>query len=333
MFFGEALAIVVALSWTATALFAEVGSKRMGSLPFNSVRMAMSLFFLVLTLWLTIGVPWPRFADGPTWGWLLASGAVGYVVGDYCLMQGYILIGSRFGQLLMTLSAPSAAITALLLLGEHMRPIAVIGMCVTIIGIAISILSKEQDGESCRDETLHSKFHLNLPAKGVVYGAMAGICQGVGLVLSKVGLQHYEASIVAQGLTLDAIPTAAILPIKLGVSMSFAATMIRAIIGLAGFLLMLRLMHPDTTLQLRRALGNRRAMLCTLASTIFGPFIGVSLSLLATQYTSAGIAQTLFALTPVIIIVPSVWFFHQRVTFREVVGAIISVAGASLFFV
>ena len=111
MFVGEIISLFVALSWTVTALFAEVASKRMGSLPLNVVRMTMSLSLLVLTLWLTMGTPSPRFADGSTWLWLLLSGVVGYVIGDYCLMQGYIYIGSRFGQLFMTLSAPTAAIT------------------------------------------------------------------------------------------------------------------------------------------------------------------------------------------------------------------------------
>lgn len=57
MFIGETISLFVALSWTVTALFAEVGSKRMGSLPFNTVRMTMSLVFLALTLWLLMGTP------------------------------------------------------------------------------------------------------------------------------------------------------------------------------------------------------------------------------------------------------------------------------------
>ena len=55
MFIGELISLGVAVSWTATALFAEVGSKRMGSLPFNTIRMTMSLLFLAVTLWLVMG--------------------------------------------------------------------------------------------------------------------------------------------------------------------------------------------------------------------------------------------------------------------------------------
>ena len=322
MFVGEIISLGVAVSWTATALFAEVGSKRMGSLPLNTVRMTMSLSLLLLTLWLTMGVPWPRFADGATWRWLLLSGVVGYVIGDYCLMQGYIYIGSRFGQLFMTLSAPTAALTGRLLLGEQMRPLAILGMMVTLSGIALSILSKQDNS-----------VRLRLPAKGVFFAAMAGICQGFGLVLSKIGLQHYDAAVVAAGVSQQAVPDGALLPLPLFLSIPFAATMIRAIMGLAGFFLLLAIFNRDWKEKLNHAVHDRKAMWCVFGATVFGPFVGVSASLLATQYTSTGIAQTLFALTPILIIAPAAWLFHQRVTLREVIGAAISVVGVCLFFI
>lgn len=322
MFIGEIIALFVAVAWTATALFAEVGSKRMGSLPLNTVRMTMSLILLVLTLWLTMGVPYPRYADGGTWGWLLLSGVVGYVVGDYCLMQGYILIGSRFGQLFMTLSAPTAALTGRLLLGERMGWLALVGMVVTLSGIAMSILSKKGD-----------HVDLGLPRRGVFFASMAGICQGFGLVLSKIGLQHYDAAIAASGADPQAAVEGALLPLPLFLSVPFAATMIRATIGLAGFFLVLRLFDRQWRQKLSHAVHDRKAMWCVFWATIFGPFVGVSASLLATQYTSTGIAQTLFALTPVLIIAPAAWLFHQRVTPRQIIGAVVSVAGVCLFFV
>lgn len=327
MFIGETISLFVALSWTVTALFAEVGSKRMGSLPFNTVRMTMSLVFLALTLWLLMGTPYPRFADGSTWFWLLLSGVVGYVIGDYCLMQGYIHIGSRFGQLFMTLSAPTAAITARLFLGEQLCPMAILGMVITLSGIAMSILAKDNASESSSH-----KVKLKLPAKGIFYASMAGIGQGVGLVISKIGLLHYEQSVLAAGLSVSEVPDGAILPLSLNISIPFAATMIRAYIGLAGFFLALVLFNKNGLAQLNRAVHDRKAMGCVLGSTIFGPFIGVSASLLATLYTSAGIAQTIFALTPILIIAPSAILFHQKVTVREVIGAVVSVIGVSLFF-
>lgn len=331
MFIGETISLFVALSWTVTALFAEVASKRMGSLPLNVVRMVMSLSLLAVTLWLVMGVPWPRFADGSTWLWLVLSGVVGYVIGDYCLMQGYIYIGSRFGQLFMTLSAPTAAIMGRLLIGEQMRPFAILGMCITLTGIGMSILSR-RDGATPDGERV-SHFRLKLPRRGVFYAAMAGICQGFGLVLSKIGLEHYYAALSAAGFDSHAPLTDALVPLPLYISVPFAATMIRASIGLIGFAMLLFLFEKNGREKLRHAVHDRKAMWCVFGATVFGPFVGVSMSLLATMYTSTGIAQTLFALTPILIIAPAAWLFHQRVTPREIIGAVVSVAGVSLFFI
>ena len=108
-YFGEILSVGVAVSWTATALFAEVGSKRIGSLQLNVIRMSLSLLMLGVTLWWFTGVPYPMYADSRAWFWLSLSGFVGYVLGDYCLFNAYVLIGSRFGQLFMTLAPIAAA--------------------------------------------------------------------------------------------------------------------------------------------------------------------------------------------------------------------------------
>ena len=116
-------------------------------------------------------------------------------------------------------------------------------------------------------------------------------------------------------------------------SVPFAATMIRASIGLVGFFVLLLVFNRDWQQKLSHAAHDRKAMWCLLGATVFGPFVGVSASLLATQYTATGIAQTLFALTPVLIIAPAAWLFHQKVTAREVIGAVISVMGVCLFFI
>jgi drug/metabolite transporter (DMT)-like permease len=131
--------------------------------------------------------------------------------------------------------------------------------------------------------------------------------------------------------------------ISLGVALSWTATALFAEVGskrmgslpfnTIRMTMSLLLLNKDGLAQLHHAVNDRKAMWCVLASTVFGPFIGVSASLLATQYTSAGIAQMLFALTPILIIAPAALLFHQKVTLREVLGAIISVVGVCLFFV
>ena len=307
-FVGEIISLVVAVSWTVTALFAEVGSKRLGSLQMNVIRMVLSLLMLGTTLWWFTGSPVPLYADGKAWFWLSLSGFVGYLLGDYCLFNSYIWIGSRFGQLFMTLAPPTAALFGWMLLGETLAWNALLGMLVTLTGIGISVLNK---GTS-------NKLSLKLPLKGVLFGIGAGVGQGVGLVLSKVGMTHYEMSIPAgEEMVADLMP--------------FASTFIRAVTGAIGFLIVMGMQKQFHTLV--TCVRDGKGMNAAVWATITGPFIGVSLSLMAVQYTEAGIASTLMALTPVFIIWPAHFFFGQKVTFKEVVGACISVIGVSLFFI
>lgn len=306
-YLGEILSLIVALSWTATALFADTASHRLGALSLNLIRMVLSLLMLSVLLWIGVGTPWPRFASGEAWFWLALSGVVGYVFGDYCLFNSYIVFGSRFGQLFMTLAPPTAGITGWLFLGEEMRWTSWLAMAVTLFGIGFSIIVRSG----------HS-FKLKLPLKGVLFGIGAGVGQGVGLVLSKIGLNHYEASIPA-----DAVASVTTL-------MPFAGTYIRAVAGLIGFFIILALRKELG--QVKTALHDRKGMTFATLTTFFGPFIGVSLSLMAVQYTHAGIASTLMALTPVLIILPYSLIHHQRVTFREVLGTLITIAGVAMFF-
>ena len=307
-YIGEIISLVVAFSWTITALFAEVGSKRLGSLQMNVIRMLLSLLMLGATLWWFTGSPYPLYADGQAWLWLSLSGFVGYLLGDYCLFNSYIWIGSRFGQLFMTLAPPTAALFGWILLGETLAWNALLGMLVTLTGIGISVLNK---GTS-------NKLSLKLPLKGVLFGIGAGVGQGVGLVLSKVGMNYYEMSIpVGEEMVTDLLP--------------FASTFIRAVTGAVGFLCLMGFQKQFHTLA--TSVRDFKGMNAAVWATITGPFIGVSLSLMAVQYTEAGIASTLMALTPVFIIWPAHFVFGQKVTFKEVIGACISVAGVSLFFI
>ena len=301
-YLGELISIGVAFSWTATALLSEFGSKRLGNLTLNVLRMGLALLFSMVMFWVVQGSPLPSGGTLEAYGWMLLSGLVGYVIGDFCLFQCYIIIGSRYGQLFMTLAPPSAALMAWATLGQEMNGMSIVAMLVTLVGISISVLGR---GE-------HHKVSLKLPLNGVLYAIAAALCQGIGLVLSKIGMDHYQTAAIPEWL----VP--------------FSANFFRCVAGIIGFGILLYL--REGVAPLREALHDRKGMAAATATTIFGPFMGVGFSLMAVQYTEAGIASTLMALTPIIIILPSYWLFHQKITWKAVVGAIISVIGVSLFF-
>lgn len=302
-YIGELISIGVAFSWTATALLSEFGSKRLGNLTLNVLRMALALLFSLVMFGVVTGSILPPGASAEAAGWMLLSGLVGYVIGDFCLFQCYIIIGSRYGQLFMTLAPLAAALMAWVTLGQRMSLMSIVAMLVTLAGIGISVLGRGT----------HHRLSLKLPLNGVLFAVGAAVCQGVGLVLSKIGMDHYE---VVAGMPDWLVP--------------FSANFYRCIAGIIGFLLLMYL--REGLAPLREALHDGKGLTVATATTVFGPFVGVGFSLMAVQYTAAGIASTLMAMTPIIILLPSRWLFHERITWRAVLGAVISVVGVSLFF-
>ncbi|MCK9483253.1 MAG: EamA family transporter, partial [Candidatus Marinimicrobia bacterium] len=61
--------------------------------------------------------------------------------------------------------------------------------------------------------------------------------------------------------------------------------------------------------------------------------LGVSLSLLAVQHTATGIASTIMAIVPVLIIPLAILIKKERTTLKEIVGAAIAVGGVSIYFI
>jgi len=307
-YIGEIISLGVACSWTIAALSSEVGSRRLGVFVMNVWRMLLALLFSVCLMWLTMGEPFPLYAGAEAWSWLLLSGVVGYFFGDWCLFNSYLTIGSRYGQLFMTLAPMFAALSAWVSIGQTLSAGSLIAMSVTIVGISISVLGRGN----------HHKFSIQLPAKGVLYGIGAGMGQGVGLVLSKIGLDHYTADVPV-----------AVLP-QVENYLPFGANLIRCLAGLFCFTIWLLVRGEGS--KMRTSIHNHKGMLAMLTAVISGPFVGVGFSLMAVQYTAAGIASTIMATTPILILLPSYYLFHQKITWKGFIGACISVVGVSLFF-
>jgi len=351
-YLGELISIGVAVSWTLSALFFEYAGKRIGSLIVNILRLIFAIFLMGGFLIIVTGSPFPQQADGATWFWMVLSGLVGFVFGDLCLFHSYLLITARFSQLLMTLAPPFAALFGWILLGEKLSLTGFLGMAVTLTGIAISVFRRGESmvaggsnlvvaaddksslsGDKSQiningstnqphiksirqsDGKPGKKLMLNISARGLILGICGALGQGLGIVLSKQGMNHYSLS--AQDVeVVKYIP--------------FAATQIRIITGVIGFALIIIL--SGRTGNFFTGLKDRKGSTATFIGSIFGPFVGVALSLMAVQYTNTAIASTIMATTPIIILIPYILIYKKKITPVEIFGAVLSVAGVSLFF-
>ncbi len=292
---GELAALGVALSWTITALSFEYASNRVGSLNVNLIRLPLAFLYLSIFCYFFRGNILPIDAGKHQWIWLSISGLVGFTFGDLFLFKSYTYIGSRFSMLIMTLAPPMAAIMGWFVFGEKLTYFSFIGMCLTIAGIIIVVNSHKDRA---------TKKFSKLSAKGILFAFFGSVGQSGGLILSKVGMQNYNA---------------------------FASTQIRIISGTVGFISIMFLMSRLKNIS--SALRNKDGMKGIIIGSVFGPFIGVSLSLYSIQRANTGIASTIMSIVPILIIAPSVFIFKQKIKTSEIIGAIMSVIGVSLFFI
>ncbi len=297
-YLGEIAALLTAVCWTVTAMAFESAGKRVGALSLNLIRLVIGLIFLAIYNAIFNDGFLPS-ASEYQWFWLALSGVVGFVLGDLFLFRAFILIGARISMLIMALVPPLTALIGWITLGEVLSGMEFLGMGLTLLGIVLVISTKLDLKKGGLGKTLKAG-PLVLGSLLALGGAVG---QAAGLVLSKKGMQDMNA---------------------------FEATQIRIMAGVVGFTLVITLFKRWG--HLLGALKDLKAMKFMTLGSFTGPFLGVSFSLLAVQHTDTGVAATLMALTPVMIIPPAILLNKERIKIIEIIGAIVSIGGVALFF-
>jgi drug/metabolite transporter (DMT)-like permease len=337
---GALAALATALAWTVTAMSFEYAGKRIGAFALNTLRLATGCVFLGAYGLVVRGSFFPFDAPLSAWLGLGASGLVGLVAGDLLLFQAFIDCGSRIAMLVYATAPAMTALLGFLVLGEKMALAGLAGMALTLGGIALAVLGRPgtetQAGsgiqaqakpaapqaaptpaDSRRAQAPHAQEQAHKPAqvaqarstgqrhrtRGILLAFGATLGQAVGLILGKSGAGNMDP---------------------------FAGTQIRVSIALAAFAIIVA--ASGTWRGLGRALRDKKALVSLGAGSFFGPFLGVSLSLLAVQKTSAGLASAIMSLTPILIIPPSVLILKEKTTARELAGSLLAVAGVFVLF-
>lgn len=299
-FLGETIAIGTVLCWTISVQFFEAATKRAGSTPVNIIRIGLAVLFFAVFLQFRDSQPIPL--DFPVRAWLLLSlsGVIGFFLGDIYLFKALVELGPRVAMLIHSLAAPTAAVIGWLFLGEQYLFYQWLGIAVTLSGVGLVIIEK-----SGTRPLSGKRQPRQITLIGIGYGLLAMVGQAVGMVLSKAGMQQDD-------LYLDA----------------FAATEIRALAAFICFVLFFSV--TGRWGNVRRAVEDRHALLMTTLGAFTGPFLGVSLALLALHYLATGVASTIFSLVPITII-PFAYFLHrEHVSLRALGGALIAVSGVFL---
>lgn len=296
-FLGELAALGTSFFFSVGPLYFTMASRIVGSVIVNRTRLLFAALIVMCIHWVIYGSPIPLGAPLDRWWWMGLSGFIGFTLGDAALFQAFVQIGARLTMLVFSVSPVLAALMAWLFLGEALNPIQWLGVIITVGGVVWTVGERQNEAE----DQSQRRYYL----VGIFLAFLGAVGQAGGLITAKLGLYGDFPAISAQVMRtgIGAI-TIWILPL-------------------------LRGQLQETITAFRE---NPRAIRNISLAVFLGPVFGVYLSLLAIQHAPVGIASTLMALPPIILIPIDHFFMKEKITPRALIGTIIALVGVAILF-
>ena len=294
-FLGEIAALATSFFFALTALIFAATGRMVGSQVTNRVRLLFALVYLVFLNLILFREPLPFSADGSRWVWLGLSGIIGLSLGDTFFFQSLVSVGPRLGSLLLSLAPIFGSLIAWVFFGETLTLLQITGIVLALAGIGWVVLSHEEPPDTPHGDT----------RRGVLFGILAGLGQAVGLVFSKQGM--------------------------FGEFSPFQANVIR-ILAAVIFTWVWTALERKAGATFTALRAKPRVIWLIALGALAGPLLGVVASLYAVQHTEIGVASTLMALPPVIVLPVSYFVFKEKIGWQAVAGTILAIAGVAVLF-
>ena len=294
-FIGEIAGLATSFFFAITAIiFASVG-RMVGSQVTNRFRLLFALFYLVILNLILFHEPLPFSAGSPRWLWLSLSGVIGLSLGDAFLFRSYVAVGPRLGSLLLSLAPIFGSIIAWIFFGETLTALQILGILLALAGIGWVVTSHKEEANTPKGHT----------REGIIFGVLAGLGQAVGLVLSKQAMAGGFSPFQANAIRMLA-----------AVIFTWAWTAVEGQIS--------------STVETIR--NHPKALQWIAFGAVIGPVLGVSSSLLAVQHAEIGVASTLMALPPVIVLPISYFVFKEKIGWQGIAGTFLAILGVAVLF-
>lgn len=302
-FIGVNFALLATLSWSFCIFPFTQAARRLGSVSLNHFRLLLAVCILgVASFSLRTADFISLFSNDylDAWLWLGLSGIIGLTIGDHFGFAMYAILGARVGSVLTTFAPASTLVISYFLISEELSWIGIFGMFITILGVIWISLSRDQRQQIPN----HGHGSIRL---GILYGVLSAICQGAGLVLAKKGM------LAEHSVHTDIFP--------------IHATFIRLFIGTLTLYLFSFLRGNLKKVFVPIISNQESGIRFAVAGTLFGPVIGVTLSLFTVTLIKASVAQTIFSLVPVFALILSYFLLKERISLRSFIGVIVAIGG------
>lgn len=292
-FSGEVAALLAAFCWSGSSMSFAAAIRRVGSVNVNVTRMIIAGIYLLITIFV---FNLSLNISLNQYALLIFSGWFGLVFGDTYLFKAFELIGARF-TMLITCTVPAMnSILGYFILNETLSLINIFGIFVTILGIAF-VVFEEKGGD---DVIPHDIKH------GIFYAFLASIGQALGFLIARIAFDEGNLnSVVATTIRI----------------VSSLILLLPIVVYLKKYKNPIKVFSKDKT-----------ALYFTTFASFIGPYLGITLSMIAVSKAKLGIASTLMATSPIIMLPLSHLIHRENLSVKTILGTIVAVFGVAILF-
>ena len=292
---GEWAALGAAFFWTVSSLlWSKINLTALG-LNFSKNAVGSTILLIHLTLFALITGQAVVRADSTAWGWLAMSALIGIVLGDTCYFRCIQILGARQALMLATTAPLFAAALGWRYLQESITLWMILGISLTVTGLITVVAGRKRAIES--PGLLPGSRYL-----GVLFGILAAVCQAVGAVFSKIGMEK----------GCDALE----------------ATFIRLFVSLIVTLVIV--LGQGRLHVIAGRVCKADVLKFLVPATAVGTWLGIWCSQVSFKMTDVSVATTLQATSPLFAIPILYFFLGLRTTLSAFLGTVLAIVGVYL---
>jgi len=289
---GEVSALVVAATWAFAVILFKKSGESVHPYALNMFKNLMAVVLIFPTIAL-MNRPFPTDLTSTDYFLLLLSGALGIGISDSLFFKSLNILGAGLSAIVDCLYSPFIIGFSMLILGERLTVMQIIGTVMIVSAIATAVRIKSAPNLS-RNELFW----------GLFYGAMAMLTMAVGIVIIKPILERTALLWVTE---------------------------IRLAGGILVLLIIFAL--EGKRKEILQTLVSDKRKIYTWTGSFLGAYLAMILWIMGMKYTEASIAAALNQTSNIFVFILAAIFLKERINFLRAVGIILGVAGATLIVI
>ena len=289
---GESAALIVAVTWAFAVILFKKSGENVHPLALNLFKNLLAFILIIPTI-VIMSQNYPEALTTNEMYLLLFSGALGIGISDSMFFRSLNLLGAGLSAIVDCLYSPFIIGLSILMLGERLTVMQIIGTVMIISAIVTAIRIKGAPNLS-KEQLIW----------GLIWGALAMLTMAISIVTIKPILERTALLWVTE---------------------------IRLAGGIL-ILLVILVLNPKGK-AIIRTLVTDKGKLYTWAGSFIGAYIAMILWITGMKYTQASIAAALNQTSNIFVFIFAALFLRERITLAKGIGITLAVAGATIIVI